>query len=115
VFATKNITNIRMNPFKSLRCSFAMNVNRDGSLTVMFQDKKDACKILNQHRIDISYFWMVESTTNTEKIVGPFFSTKILHLRSFCKDYCFLTHLCFKILQLTGVSKKCKECHFSAI
>ena len=51
-FSIKNIANIKMNLFKAFRCSFTVNVNRDGSLTVMFLDRNKACKALSLHKID---------------------------------------------------------------
>ena len=40
-----------MNIFKSFRCISTVNVNRDGSLTVMFLDRNEACKLLNLYKI----------------------------------------------------------------
>ena len=50
-FSIKNIANIRMNLFIYFRCSFTVNVNRDGSLTVMFLDRNEACKALSLQKI----------------------------------------------------------------
>ena len=60
-FYIKNIANIRMNLFKSFRCSFTVNVNRDDSLTVIFLDRNEACKAFSLNKISnipvISEWW----------------------------------------------------------
>ena len=40
-----------MNLFKAFRCSFTVNVNRDGSLVVMFLDRNEAYKALSLNKI----------------------------------------------------------------
>ena len=72
VLATKKIASIRMNLFKSLRFSSSVNVNRDGFLTVLFEDRKDTCKGLNQNivgNIPVTSEWWTPTIENTQKIV----------------------------------------------
>ena len=71
-FSIKNITNIRMNLFKTFRCSFTVNVNRDGSLMVMFLDRNEACKALSLHKIGnipVTPEWWKPTLKNSQKIV----------------------------------------------
>ena len=68
----KNIANIRKKLFKSFRRSFTMNVNRDGSLTVMFLDRNQACKALSLYKIgniSVAPEWWKPPLKYSKKIV----------------------------------------------